>query len=832
MDFIKKTINIYLAIIFGFLLLLLLVKVFESTLLSNVNGFDFWNINTILGLFADLQIQTLIFLFFFPFYFVLSTVYKKLSIFVTSVFFSFNLTLQVLLVFYFNESLTPLSYGNLKGMSNQQVLFIVELYDFSLFDLIYPVLLIVLISLLLTKSVKWFNGLVFNVLSSFLLVLSLIGFAFFPIKDNNFKNEIDYEIVQNKPYFFMLSYFEFVENQSNIENLNYTKELEVFYKINNIKDKEYYKYPFYSERKVRNPLGNFFVKQEQAPNIVFIISESLGRLFSGKNSRLGSFTPFLDSLAENSLYWENIIANAERTFGAIPNFMGGVPEGEEGFLNLTSNMPRHMSLPMLLKENNEYQTNFYCGAWKKFDNMEDYLAFQKFDNINGKSVFSENLEKKEIEKENGDTKSFNWGAEDATVFQESLSLLDSSKNNKPYFNLYLTTSFHKPFAYSNELNYKELARQNILKLHKDKQAEYLNQIETFAALLYADDCLRNFFADYQLREEFENTIFVISGDHAVKFMSENSRFEKYHVPLLIYSPLLIRTENFKSMACQKDVPSSLQGLLLNNFNLNLPKNSISISDNLDTMKEFSTKGSNFPLMYADKRLNNYVFGNWFYADGMIFKIESNMTITRFENDIILKEMVKRIENYKLLSAYTCKNNLLVPESNYNQFISTNFILDQFTGFDYWSKYLKSIYVDVQWTDDYSYSSKHALTNNGEKYLTLLKGLNYNSSKRVRLKINFNMFSQNEIYPSLYMIEKAVRKKDGKEELVSKTMATIGGAGCRVETIKNSDWVNFEGYMWVEPKSNSKYFQNLSAYLFFDNNIKYYIDDLSIQIEEF
>jgi SUMO ligase MMS21 Smc5/6 complex component len=131
-----------------------------------------------------------------------------------------------------------------------------------------------------------------------------------------------------------------------------------------------------------------------------------------------------------------------------------------------------------------------------------------------------------------------------------------------------------------------------------------------------------------------------------------------------------------------------------------------------------------------------------------------------------------------------------------------------------------------------FSGKRSLTNHNEKYLTILKSVNYVSKERVRFKIKFKILSESKNYPTLYMVHKKVDKNTLVENEISKTLANIGGDNCVIKFIKNSEWIEFEGYLWLEPNVDSTAYQNLSAYLFFDNTDEYFIDDLEIQIEEF
>ena len=92
-----------------------------------------------------------------------------------------------------------------------------------------------------------------------------------------------------------------------------------------------HEFPFLHKEQTPNMLDPFFKPWSQAPSIVFIIVESLGRGYTGENAYLGSFTPFLDSLMSRSLYWENCLSTSGRTFSVLPSLMGSSPFGEKGF---------------------------------------------------------------------------------------------------------------------------------------------------------------------------------------------------------------------------------------------------------------------------------------------------------------------------------------------------------------------------------------------------------------------------------------------------------------------------------------------------------------------
>ena len=822
-------VNNYLLIAAILFLFVIILRITE-TLLINSNHSISDDILTwqFYGLINDFGFVSKWLLILSPLYILLGCVNPKTADSIIIIIGISFLLIDSLLIYYFNESLTPLSVNNLTGMSVSQLSLIGEIYGLRIGYLIFVLPLLVILFFIFWKIKTKLKSKVVIVLSGLLLLFSITTYSLNPIKSSSYNSEINYHVVINKTKYFIDSYDLYLAEKNLISESKINKELIKYRKLNKVKDSKFNDYPFYSEKRMNNVLGDFFVKRDTAPNIVFIISESLGKIYSGSNSRLGSFTPFLDSLANHSLYWENLLANAERTFGAIPNLMAGVPEGDRGFLNLGSSMPDHLSLPLLLKELNGYQTGFYCGAWQEFDNMDDYLMFQKFDFICGKKSFKKNLITKQIENEDGTSKAFNWGAEDLKVFKESLELMDKNYDeSKPYFNLFLSTSFHKPYAYSNENGFRQKAQKRITKINPSNPLDYKSRLDAFAAIMYVDNSMREFFEMYKKREDFKNTIFVIVGDHSLKFLSDNSRLEKYHVPLLIYSPLLEKSKSIKSVACQKDVPSALQALLMNNFNLNLPEFSISQSNNLDTLTEFSISKSNHALMYADKRMNNYLFNDYFYSDGIVFKVSEGLKIERINNDSIRIELENRLNNYKIISNYTCQNNAYLPPSVYSEFINSITLFKRVQNFENEDEYASQNYNPLLKTNEEVFESNFAYTNKGGKYLNILEDQFFIYSKRVRTDFDFKIKCPQGNFPSLVIIIKTF--KNNIEKVVAKKVILLNNS--TVKAIGNNGWYRCKAFYWLDSKDTGVK-HSLASYFFFNETDKYFIDDIEINMKEY
>ena len=131
-------------------------------------------------------------------------------------------------------------------------------------------------------------------------------------------------------------------------------------------------------KETQDVLTTFFDVQSEKPNIGIIMAEGLGSDFMRNNS-YGGFTPFLDSLSSKSLFWENFVSNAGRTFGAATSLLKSLPYGEKGFLELSS-LPSNISLLSFLKAN-DYTISYYCGDDSSFDRKINFLEYNEVDHI-------------------------------------------------------------------------------------------------------------------------------------------------------------------------------------------------------------------------------------------------------------------------------------------------------------------------------------------------------------------------------------------------------------------------------------------------------------------
>jgi len=418
-------------------------------------------------------------------------------------------------------------------------------------------------------------------------------------------------------------------------------------------------YPFLHKDETPDVLGPFFNTAPTPPNVVIIIVEGLGRAFTGPDAYLGSFTPFVDSLAQQSLYWENFLSEGGRTFAVLPSILGSLPFGQQGFSDLGAQMPDHLSLPGILKKNG-YTSAFYYGGSAKFDNMSAFLRKEGVARIVDEPTYGAGYQK--MPGVNG----FTWGYGDKDLFRHYLAV-NSPTDTQPKLQVLLTVSTHDPFRINEQDRYLQKAAQRFatLNLTPDQQQDRRNYSYQFASILYTDDALRAFFAAYRKRPDFDRTIFLITGDHRMPEIPMTTKLDRYHVPLIVYSPLLKRRATFRAISTHFDVAPTLLAFLRNNYNLKTPQVVSWLGTGIDTTRQFQNVHA-YPLKMTKAEMVDFVMGPYMLNQNTLYQINNNMNL----------EPVNEVNQYNRLNATfdqfkrkndRFQNSKLLPDSLLSQY---------------------------------------------------------------------------------------------------------------------------------------------------------------------
>jgi phosphoglycerol transferase MdoB-like AlkP superfamily enzyme len=418
-------------------------------------------------------------------------------------------------------------------------------------------------------------------------------------------------------------------------------------------------YPFLHKENTADVLSPFFNKSVTAPNIVIILTEGLGRAFSNSGAYLGSFTPFLDSLSQKSLYWEDFMSQGGRTFAVLPSLLGSLPFAKNGFCELADKAPDNLNLINLLKANG-YSTSFSYGGDSHFDFMDVFLKRSNIDKITDIKTFPSGYAKMPAS-----ASGFSWGYGDKELFRYFLS---NNANTKPSLDVLLTVSTHNPFLINEQEIYINRFEQRMKELGFDesKKLEYRSYQQQYASILYTDDALRNFFTEYAKRVDFSNTVFIITGDHRMPEIPLSTKADRYHVPLIVYSPLLSRTAKFSSISTHFDIAPTIMAWLNKQYNFSLPSYTSWLGNGIDTNRIFRNI-HNYPLMQTKDGVNAFILGNQFLDADEAFEIGNNMSLAPV-NDAATKSRLKAaFESFKQRNNKIISGSKLIPDSIYQKY---------------------------------------------------------------------------------------------------------------------------------------------------------------------
>ena len=497
-----------------------------------------------------------------------------------------------------------------------------------------------------------------------LLIISAAMFASFaPIdflkpQPSDFENEFSLFAATNKLNFFsesVLTRYVFNEQQS---QQTYTFKTQVTTADGSFTylDEDY---PFLHNETTPDVLGKYFEPLETKPNIVFIIVESLGRAYSGEGAYLGSFTPFLDSLMDKSLYWENNLSTSGRTFEVLPSTLASVPFGDRGFTELAEDMPDHLSLISILKTQANYTSSFTYGGEAHFDNMDIFLNRQGIDKIIDNTNFGAGYKKMPPSATSG----FSWGFGDKEIFRRYIDEIKADNTASPRMDVILTLAIHSPFVVANQDYYISKFNERLDKLALSEKTKNFNRNyqQQFSTVLYFDDALRYFFSEFKKLPSFNNTIFVITGDHRMPEVPISTQLDRFHVPLVIYSPMIKEPAKFSSLVTHFDITPSLLAMLDADSIISRPKAAAWIGHGLDDEEDFRVANA-YPLMRNKNEILDYIDDERMLANKVIYQVYENMNIETVDEPDKEKELEAKLNNFLLKNKHACKNNKLIPDS--------------------------------------------------------------------------------------------------------------------------------------------------------------------------
>ena len=271
-------------------------------------------------------------------------------------------------------------------------------------------------------------------------------------------------------------------------------------------------------------------------NVVVLILESFSKEYIGfYNSDIdgyAGYTPFLDSLLEQSVTYSYSYASGRKSIDAMPSVLSSIPMLIEPYIVTPYSTNAVSSIAACLGRKG-YSTAFFHGAPNGSMGFQAYARSAGFDQYFGMNEF-----------DNAAEFDGTWAIWDEPFLQYYAQTMREMR--EPFMTAVFTASSHHP--YKVPAQYEGMFPKGTIPLHE--------------AVGYADYALRRFFATASQQPWFERTLFVITADHTNELVLPEYTNARgvYEIPIAFYHPGLA-SEKREQVISQTDIMPSVLNYL-------------------------------------------------------------------------------------------------------------------------------------------------------------------------------------------------------------------------------------------------------------------------------
>ena len=269
----------------------------------------------------------------------------------------------------------------------------------------------------------------------------------------------------------------------------------------------------------------------QRPNVVIILMESCGGVFTQDIGGKKDVMPNLNRLTHEGIYFSRFYANSYRTDRGTLCTWSGYPSFPRSSV---MKMPAKTQLlpgiaGSMLREG--YSTTYLYGGDINFTNMRGYLVNIGFEDLYWKTDYT--LEEQE---------SAQWGVRDDITFKTLAEMVEqkSQQSEKPFLIGYSTLSSHEPW---------------------DVPTHRLDD-EILNAFNYLDECIGTFISEMKKQPVWDNLLIIMLPDHGYSYGEVGEEHPMHdHVPMLWLGGAIKEPRRITQICNQTDLPATLLGQL-------------------------------------------------------------------------------------------------------------------------------------------------------------------------------------------------------------------------------------------------------------------------------
>ena len=263
----------------------------------------------------------------------------------------------------------------------------------------------------------------------------------------------------------------------------------------------------------------------QRPNIVMILLESCGGIFTEDIGKRSDIMPHLNHLAKEGVYFANFYANSYRTDrGTLCTWSGYPSFPRSSVMKMPAKTRLLPGIAQSLRKEG-YHTSYLYGGDINFTNMRSYLVTTGFEQLHWKKDYT-----------NQEQKTSEWGVRDDITFATLGDMV--RQQQAPFLIGYSTLSSHEPW---------------------DVPTHRLDD-EILNAFNYLDECIGNFISEMKKTSQWENLLVIMLPDHGFSYLGVGEEHEMHdHVPMLWLGGAIKMPRRIEQLCNQTDLPATLLG---------------------------------------------------------------------------------------------------------------------------------------------------------------------------------------------------------------------------------------------------------------------------------
>lgn len=245
-------------------------------------------------------------------------------------------------------------------------------------------------------------------------------------------------------------------------------------------------------------------------NVVILIMESFGSQALDRG-----YMPFVDSLRHVGKSFKYSFSNGRKSIDGMPSTLSSIPSFVEPFFLTPASLNNLSGIAGELTQHKGYTSAFFHGA------ENGSMGFQAFANATGFQSYFGRTEYNQDPRYHGDDDfDGTWAIWDEEFLQFYCDKMTEMK--EPFVTSVFTATSHPPFA--------------IPERYKGRFP--ITEPRIFGSISYSDNALRLFFEKASQQPWYQNTLFVITADHASATEDPEYKTElgHYRVPIVLFAP--------------------------------------------------------------------------------------------------------------------------------------------------------------------------------------------------------------------------------------------------------------------------------------------------------